>query len=180
MRRISRLKIITFFCLLLFGACNDILFDKPQPGWIHENLKSFPGQLQGLYYNGHDTIEVKENRITQFNAEKKEDDLVLSDSLIFRMDGKNYFLNFREENTWTVFLLSDMGDSVVTFELKSNDEKVRSKLNSITEVHKIKGIDSEEPEYLIKPGDEEFRKILDANLFSTSETYHRLVVKKEK
>jgi len=174
MQRFFLLRFVLPVLILFSAACNDILFEQPQPSWIHENTNTFPEFVRGYYYNGYDTIEVKEKRITQYNSDKKEDDLVLSDSLIFRVDGKNYFLNFRVEGKWVVFLVKDVADSISTFELKSDDDQTRKKLAAITEVRKTKSASDDSPEYIINPSAEEFRKILDTHIFQKTDTYRKI------
>ena len=165
-------QLLVLLISLLFVSCDDILFEKPQPPWIGKSEATFPDKLRGIYASTKkDTIRIDANSIAPLHPKKDDVIFTLSDSILLRADKDYYYLNIRTEQYWDVTLGKLKGDSLFSYTLSSKDEEVRKTIGKITPLKDIKG---DSGNYVINPSSEEFRKILDKNIFKQADVYVRV------
>ena len=166
-------KISTFpaflFALTMFCSCSDVQFEKPQPVWVTKNETMIPKNLHGYYASGKDTLRITEKRIVD-NKIKPDFDLNLSDSVLLKIYNHNYFLNVwgEEKKNWTIIMAREEKNNIMLYTLSCQDSTVQKRLKAITTVKEIKDSAGEVIDCIINPTAEEFRKILEQNLFTAS------------
>lgn len=157
------------FVLTLFCSCSDVQFEEPQPVWIAKNEAAIPKNLHGHYASGNDTLRISEKRIVD-NKIKPDFDLNLSDSVLLKIYNQNYFLNVydEEKKNWAVIMAKQEKEDIMLYTLSFKDSIVQRRLKEITTVKEMKDSSGAVTDYIINPTAEEFRKILEQNLFTVS------------
>lgn len=157
------------FAISTFCSCSDVQFKKPQPVWVTKNETVIPKRLYGYYASGKDTVRITEKRIVD-NKIKPDFDLNLSDSVQLKIYNHNYFLNIRGEGkeSWEIFMAKEEKNYIILYTLSFNDSTVLNRLKQITEVKEIKDSSGGITDCIADPTAEEFRKILEQNLFTAS------------
>ncbi len=162
---IAALLLVSVF----FASCDDILFEHPQPPWVNKDETTFPEKLRGMYISPKgDTIRISATSIGPLHPKKDDIIFSLSDSLLLRSDKENYYLNMKAEQYWDVILERIKGDSLITYTLNGKDEEVGKAIEKITRLKKTK---EDSSSYVINPSADEFKKILDKNIFRQGDVY---------
>ena len=169
MKKISFTLPAFLFALTMFCSCSDVQFEKPQPVWVTKNETMIPKNLHGYYASGKDTLRITEKRIVD-NKIKPDFDLNLSDSVLLKIYNHNYFLNVRSEGkkNWAIIMAKEEKNYITLYTLSFKDSTVQKRLKEITTVKEIKDSGGEVTDCIINPTAEEFRKILEQNLFTVS------------
>jgi hypothetical protein len=171
MKKISFTIPAFLFSLTILFSCTDseVHFENPQPGWVTKNETMFPKNLQGYYANGKDTMLITEKRIVDTKI-KPDFDLNLSDSILLKTYDHNYFLNMRGdgEKNWGIIMAKVENNYMILYMLSCKDSTIQKRLKEITTVKETKDSSGQVTDFIINPTDEEFRQILEQNLFTVS------------
>jgi hypothetical protein len=169
MKKISFTFPALLFALTMFCSCSDVQFEKPQPVWVTKNETAIPKNLHGYYVSGNDTLRITEKRIVD-NKIKPDFDLSLSDSVLLKIYDRNYFLNVYDEGkkNWAIIMAKEEKNYIMLYTLSFKDSTVQKRLKEITTVKEIKDSGGGLTDCIINPTAEEFRRILEQNLFTVS------------
>lgn len=170
-------KAIAVFILASFFlvSCDDILFEQPQPVWVSKNEATFPEKLRGIYTSDkEDTVLISAKSIGPLHPKPHDVIFTLSDSLLLRVDKDNYYLNIRADQYWDVTIGRIKGDSLITYTLTSKDDKNEEVHKALEGITHLKKNMEDSSNYVINPSSEEFRKILDKDLFRKADVYLKL------
>jgi hypothetical protein len=170
MKKISFTIPAFLFSITILFSCTDseVQFEKPQPAWVTKNETMIPKNLQGYYASGKDTMRITEKRIVDTKI-KPDFDLNLSDSILLKIYNHNYFLNMRADgDNWAIIMAKAENNYIVLYMLSCKDSTIQKKLKEITTVKEMKDSSGQVTDFIINPKDEEFRQILEQNLFTVS------------
>ena len=94
-------NLVFFGALALFlASCTNVSFVNPQPNFL-EPLTEIPEKYHGIYEFEDSTINMDSYLVTDSSI----GDMVLGDNLIVKQRGNYFFLNFFEENAYTVYVV---------------------------------------------------------------------------
>ena len=94
-------NLVFFGALALFlASCTNVSFVNPQPNFL-EPLTEIPEKYHGMYEFEDSTINMDSYLVTDSSI----GDMVLGDNLIVKQRGNYFFLNFFEENAYTVYVV---------------------------------------------------------------------------
>lgn len=107
-RLIMYLHLMNKFFVLLAGviafACTEISYKEPQPKG-EKSLLEVPSRLHGQYVWQGDTITFFAQGFRAKEKDKKEDMLLLSDSIVLRKYKSYYFVSYRSGQEWLLRIL---------------------------------------------------------------------------
>lgn len=95
-------KSALFLLAIVFTACTEISYKEPQPKGISP-LPSVPEKLQGRYLMDGDTVIFFDKGFKAID--KKEDVLLLSDSIVLKKYKSYYFVSYRQGFEWLLRIL---------------------------------------------------------------------------
>ena len=94
-------NLVFFGALALFlASCTNVSFVNPQPNFL-EPLTEIPEKYHGIYEFEDSNINSESYLVTDSSI----GDMVLGDNLIVKQRGNYFFLNFFEENAYTVYVV---------------------------------------------------------------------------
>ena len=94
-------NLVLFGTLVLFlASCTNVVFVSPQPEYI-DALTDIPEKYHGIYEFEDSTI----NKDSYLVTDSSVGEFVLGDSLIVKQRGSYFYLNFFEENAYTVYVV---------------------------------------------------------------------------
>lgn len=128
-----------------------------------------PKNFWGYYAKRKDTMRITEKRIVDTKI-KTDCDLNLSDSILIKTYNHNYFLNMRGdgEKNWGVIMAKVENNYMILYVLSCNDSTIQKRLKEITTVKETKDSCGHATDFTINPSNDEFRQILEQNLFTFS------------
>ena len=167
-------KVFIYLGLLAaISSCLPVYFEQPQPAGI-EAEKIFPKKLQGVYFEEGNDITIK---IDELTFEYGNEDTILnrgqlSDSLILKKYKKYFFLNLKNDDLWSVYVVSKKNDIKLLCltipdlpEENQRKEKKLEKLGKITVVKEIPDSDGDVHGYAINPTKKELETLLREKMF---------------
>ena len=94
-------NLVFFGALALFlASCTNVSFVNPQPNFL-EPLTEIPEKYHGIYEFEDSNINSESYSVTDSSI----GDMVLGDNLIVKQRGNYFYLNFFEENAYTVYVV---------------------------------------------------------------------------
>jgi hypothetical protein len=97
-------KLVFFLIGVTFVACTEISYKEPQPTGI-KPLTKIPSRFHGKYIQDKDTVEFFDQGL-RGKENGKEEEMLLSDSLVMKVYKGNYYVSYRDGNVWLLRILS--------------------------------------------------------------------------
>lgn len=166
--------------LLMFSACDQVVFLEPQPPKVKELLE-IPRNLHGTYIDQDgDTMYIDKQSFSYNSSEFSGlEEMYLSDSMVLKQYKGHYYYNtavkLEDGKYWLSYILypeSD-GSGFGLYAMDPDDVVKLAKLQEITS--KIKDIEEGEKNYyLFDPKKKDYKKIIFDTIFTKMITFRKL------
>lgn len=164
--------IYVLFSLLLFSACQEILYTEAQPNF-KRNKSAFPKKMLGVYENDEnkEVIRINENYaeiLMRFDDLSVQGISLQSDTAELRKWRNIWFMNLKPsgEDFWRVAFVELDKDSLFISHIEENAEL----LEELTKVRREKNA---EGDYIINPDRKEWKEILKQMQFNSRKFVRR-------
>lgn len=166
--------------LLLFAACDPVIFPEAQPGKV-KALKEIPEVLHGIYLDENDDSLMVYDQWFYYEGDEFSGSHTryLSDSVELKYYRERYFYNARikigEEFFWILYMIHsiDSGHTLDLYTMDPGDIVKLAKLQEITS--KDRDIESEGVEYyLFAPRKRHYKKIISDSIFTKMNSFRKL------